>query len=162
MIGRILVSALQRSSPASMVRRTSRLLVTMAALCSVATLRAQTNTFPASGNVGIGTTSPGYPLQVNGAVGFNATLYGNGKDVMDTVDSYLRINQSSTFTNGIWIGTSNLLINTGGLFIGSQGGQGNVNIFGNGDGIGRIIVNGSPGSNSWFNTGGYEIGRAHV
>jgi hypothetical protein len=36
---------------------------------------AQTNTFPASGNAGIGTTSPGNPLSVNGVVNAGGNYY---------------------------------------------------------------------------------------
>jgi hypothetical protein len=38
---------------------------------------AQTNTFPASGNVGIGTTSPAQNLEVGGNVQVDGTLYGD-------------------------------------------------------------------------------------
>ncbi len=37
---------------------------------------AQTNTFPSTGNAGVGTTSPGKLLTVNGDAGIT-TLYGN-------------------------------------------------------------------------------------
>jgi hypothetical protein len=36
------------------------------------------NTFPVSGNAGIGTTTPGSPLQVNGSVNDLITVYGSG------------------------------------------------------------------------------------
>jgi hypothetical protein len=44
----------------------TRLLVCAVLAAAGTQLQAQTNTFPASGNVGIGTTSPSAPLEVNG------------------------------------------------------------------------------------------------
>lgn len=43
-------------------------------LGGAALAQAQTNIFPASGNVGIGTTSPGVPLQVNGGSGSSTAI----------------------------------------------------------------------------------------
>jgi hypothetical protein len=107
------------------------------------------------GNVGIGQTSPGYKLDVNGTLGFQTTLYGNGKDAIDTGDTYLRINQGLAFTNGIWLGSSPLREYQGHIYVGSGGGAGEVDISGtSGDGTNRITINGNSGANSWFNTGG--------
>jgi hypothetical protein len=45
----------------------------------IASANSQTNTFPASGNAGVGTTSPGYPLEVNGVAQIDGNLnVGNG------------------------------------------------------------------------------------
>lgn len=107
-----------------------------------------------AGNVGIGTSTPSYKLHANGNMGFNTTLYGDGKALAETGDTYLRINQSSTFANGIWIGSSPLRTNTGHIIVGSLGGAGNVDIYGDADGVNRITINGSVNANSWFNTGG--------
>jgi hypothetical protein len=70
-----------RNSAAFKNRGALRLLVVTATLCSSLALRAQTNTFPTSGNVGIGTTSPGSTLTVDGnvTVGGNNFIYLNGQ-----------------------------------------------------------------------------------
>lgn len=47
-------------------------------------------------------------------------LHGNGKEVMLTSDSYLRINQSATFSGGTWFGGT--LIRQDGFYAGSNGG----------------------------------------
>jgi hypothetical protein len=60
-----------------------RLVAVTAALCSVAGLRAQTNTFPASGNVGIGTTIPAVPLQILGNAGREVARFQGSTDVSD-------------------------------------------------------------------------------
>jgi len=41
-----------------------------------------------TGNVGIGTTSPGYKLDVAGTVGFQTAIYGNAKAVAETGDAF--------------------------------------------------------------------------
>ncbi|TKC05243.1 hypothetical protein [Pedobacter frigoris] len=46
-------------------------------LCGIF-VNAQTNTLPASGNVGIGTLTPGSPLTVNGDLHASGTIGGNG------------------------------------------------------------------------------------
>jgi hypothetical protein len=107
-----------------------------------------------AGRVGIGTATPGYQLDVKGTAGFNTAIYGDGKIVAQTNDAYLRINQSSQFASGIWVGSSNLMLYGGHLYVGSQGGMGNVDIYGNGDAVNRVTINGSTNANSWFNTGG--------
>ncbi|MFA4990545.1 MAG: hypothetical protein WC579_01355, partial [Candidatus Paceibacterota bacterium] len=113
------------------------------------------NVYTTSGNVGIGTTSPGYKLDVAGTVGFQTAIYGNAKAVAETGDAFLRINQSNQFTNGIWFGSSDLKMGGGILRIGSQGGAGEVEISGtSGDATTRISISGNSGANSWFNTGG--------
>ena len=50
------------------------------------------------------------------------TLAGNGKTALETADSYLRINQSSSFSSGIWFGSSNRLSSSGYGAWGSNGG----------------------------------------
>ena len=48
-------------------------------------------------------------------------LAGNGKTALETADSYLRINQSSTFSNGIWLGSSHIGGSGTTLHLGSNG-----------------------------------------
>jgi len=49
------------------------------------------------------------------------TLSGNNKTALETADSYLRINQSSTFSNGIWLGSSHIGGSGTTLHLGSNG-----------------------------------------
>lgn len=90
-------------------------------------------------------------------IAFNNVIYGNSKAVMETSDSvYVRLNQSSQFSAGIWLGTSFLGMSSGLLAIGSVGGSGAINISANNsaDAGNRITINGNPTANSWFFTGG--------
>src|SRR5882672_3203305 len=57
----------------------------LAAALGVTAVPAQTNTFPSSGNAGIGTTSPGYKLEVHAASADQALFQstdGNRAEVM--------------------------------------------------------------------------------
>jgi len=49
-----------------------------------------------------------YYVDPNGTSNINY-LNGNGKQIFNTTDTYLRINQSNAFSNGIWLGSSNIL-----------------------------------------------------
>ncbi|HEY3324974.1 MAG TPA: tail fiber domain-containing protein [Planctomycetota bacterium] len=112
-----------------------------------------------AGNVGIGTTGPNYKLDVQGTVGFNTAVYGNGKAIAETGDAYLRLNQANQFGNGIWLGSSDLKMYTSTLRIGSGGGTGEVEISGtSGDSTNRISINGNSGAVSYFNAGNVGIG----
>ena len=78
----------------------------MGVACMALSAAAQTNTFPASGDVGIGTTSPSRPLQVMGnawvigqaAIGQNT----NGTAVIDAFNGNAYYGNNSP-TNGITI-----------------------------------------------------------
>ena len=73
-------------------------------------------------------------------------LSGNGKEVMQTSDSYLRINQSSTFANGTWFGGT--LIRGDGFYAGSNGGTTSSRVAiqsGSYNGTNVIDINGSNG-----------------
>ena len=77
-----------------MTRPVTRVLSTLAPICSFHFVKfilllsaafllsrrtqAQTNTFPATGNAGIGTLSPAYPLDVIGSARISGPLYVNG------------------------------------------------------------------------------------
>jgi hypothetical protein len=119
-----------------------------------ATQNAVRVTITGAGSMGVNTQQPAYPLDCAGAVGFAGTLFGNNKDAISTGDSYLRLNNSGQFTAGIWVGASHVMLYTGHLYVGSQGGGGNVDIFGAGDGVQRIVINGTANANSAFNTKG--------
>lgn len=72
-------------------------------LASVGSLAAQTNTFPSSGNVGIGTTSPGEALQIKGNLRFESANTSIWRVVPEptTNDRILQFeNGSSTGTGG--------------------------------------------------------------
>lgn len=59
-------------------------------------------------------------VTANGTVSFQGSLYGNGKDVIDTGDGWLRVNPSNGFTNGIYLGTGAVRTD-GTLQVGSSG-----------------------------------------
>jgi hypothetical protein len=76
------------------------------------------------------------------------TLTGNGKDVLVTNDSYLRINQTVAFTSGIWCGASNRLGATAYFAAGSNGGTTDSRVWiygGTHNGTNVISLNGSDG-----------------
>lgn len=108
-----------------------------------------------NGYVGIGKT-PSYPLDVNGVVGFLSQIIGNGKEVAQTGDTYLRINQSNQFSSGCFFGASDLKMVGGHLLLGTNGTQvGEVDISGTaGDVTNRITINGNASATNFFNTGG--------
>ena len=75
-------------------------------------------------------------------------LAGNGKTALETADTYLRINQSSAFSNGVWFGTSNRLSSTGYGAWGSNGGTTTSRVWiegGTYNGSTVISLNGSTG-----------------
>jgi hypothetical protein len=76
------------------------------------------------------------------------TLSGNGKTALETADGYLRINQSASFTNGIWTGSSNFLNSSGIFGWGSNGGTTSSRVYINGgtyNGTNVIALDGSNG-----------------
>ena len=86
----------------------------------------------------------------NGASTTNINvLAGNGKTALETSDSYLRINQSSAFSSGIWFGSSNLGQSSGGYAsFGSNGGTTTSRVYiygGTYNGVNVISIDGSNG-----------------
>jgi len=141
---------------------------------------AQTNTFPVTGNVGIGTTSPGYPLQVNGSgdmqMGISSsdanahvwTLQSSGSGSLvgtfQIIDRTVGASRLLVDTSGnVGIGTtspqSNLQISTYGPYLFSGGG-GLATTYAS-SGIGFNLYRGSD--NNWHtmsdgaNGGGYAF-----
>ncbi len=57
---------------------TSLSYIVIVVLLSSTQLQAQSNTFPSSGNVGIGTSSPSYPLEITGVTNTLSIWKGNG------------------------------------------------------------------------------------
>jgi hypothetical protein len=69
-----------------------KLFILLGICCSIQSF-AQTNTFPSSGNVGIGTTSPYYPL----------TIVGSGEVLgVDNSTSFIAKNSSGTYEKYLW------------------------------------------------------------
>jgi hypothetical protein len=60
---------------------------------------------------------------------FGGTIAGNSKEIFNTADTYLRINQSSTFGSGVWFGTSPVQMQNGGFAIGSAGAISSARIY---------------------------------
>jgi len=73
-------------------------------------------------------------------------MSGNGKTMFETADSYLRINQSSTFSSGTWFG--GVLVRGDGVYAGSNGGTTNSRVYmssGTYNGTNVISLDGSNG-----------------
>src|ERR1019366_6727891 len=108
------------ASTTAVIQRASRGLALALLLC--AALSAQTNTYPwpSSGNVGIGTTSPGYPLSVAGNANINGTLsVGSNPNVnfqSDGNSGYYIVSPIGSFYFALG-GTYKAVLNTNGLSI---------------------------------------------
>jgi len=103
------------------------------------------------GNVGIG-ISPSYKLDVSGTVNATGLIYGNDKEMFNTGDTWLRINQNNAFTSGVWMNTSSLGIGNGDLFIGSNGTPTTSRIYMNGgtyNGTNVITLDGTNGNGTF-------------
>jgi len=95
-------------------------------------------------------------ITAEGTVSFSTAVYGNGKEVANTADVYLRINQSNQFSSGIWFGPSALKMASGHLFVGTTGvDTGCVDISATAaDAVNRVLINGNASAANVFNTGG--------
>lgn len=123
-----------------MARRTSRPLAVTVALCLSAGLQAQTNTFPASGNVGIGTPSPGYPLSVVGSANVSGMLsVGSNSNVnfqSDGNSGYYDVGSLGSFY--FFDGSYRAVLNGNGLSI-------NNGSTGTAAGVGLVVATGNVG-----------------
>jgi hypothetical protein len=81
-------AAHQGRYPASWDRLLPIVSLAMAALYIPAAVWGQTNTFPASGNVGIGTATPGSQLSVYGSAGTGAPVAGAGALLLGDSELY--------------------------------------------------------------------------
>jgi hypothetical protein len=97
---------------------------TMIYLFFVSTANAQ-NTFPSSGNVGIGTLSPGYPLTVNSANYWSAVFQNNGSSTDKTVLVDLKSGDGTLWRYGVG-GTGNGIGLTSGQYYIEKSGLGAV------------------------------------
>jgi hypothetical protein len=82
---------------------------------------------------------------LNGTANINR-IDGNGKYAIGTSDSYLRINESSAFSNGTWFGGT--LVRADGFYAGSNGGTSNSRVHiasGTYNGSRVIFLDGSNG-----------------
>jgi len=73
------------------------------------TVRGQTNTFPSSGDVGIGTTSPGFPLEVIGTGSANIGIISTGHTFLQAIpeSGYNTYYDNLTVGSGTYFRTSN-------------------------------------------------------
>ena len=114
-----------------------------------------------AGNVGINNTNPSYKLDVSGTVNATGLIYGNGKEIFNTGDSYLRINQNGAFSSGIWVGPSNIASGDSTYHsLGSNGGTTTSRVYiygGSYNGTNVINLDGSSG-NAYF-AGSVGIGN---
>lgn len=97
---------------------------------------SQTNTFPASGNVGIGTTSPQAPMQIVAGTSplalFSCTNSGNNAITITNTLGQLNLGVGSAIPHAyIWSGTNK-------LFIGND--DGNPTMFFDGMGFGKVGI----------------------
>lgn len=93
--------------------------------------------------------SPEFFVRQGSGTYFNTKLFGNGKEMFDVTDGFLRLNQSGAFGNGIWTGGSYIRSSVGSQWrLGSSGGQdGNVVLLSHAsDNTTRITLNGSDGN----------------
>jgi hypothetical protein len=108
----------------------------------------------AATEIGINNTSPSEALDVSGNINVgSANSYKIGGVIaMETSGDYLRVNQSSQFSNGIYTGTSGLRVGgTTGILVGSAGGDGQIALVPNGiDNTRRITLDGGTGSISAY------------
>jgi len=136
--------------------------------------RTETMRIKANGNVGIGSTSPGYKLDVVGDINFSSTLKLGGVDVISNSSSDVYINgrvirNASTSTqDGMYIGynsggTTNAHIrfyaNAGNERMRIQANDGNVGIGTTSAGK-KLDVEGVVRTRGASGTGGFEIGAA--
>jgi len=112
-----------------------------------------------SGGLKIGTTSV---IDSSRKFFFDTELYGNSKRIFTTSDTYLRMNQSSEFGAGIWIGTSNLMTSNGYISAGSNGGTTTSRVYiksGAYNGTNVIAIDGTDGkiNSSYLQIGGTTV-----
>jgi len=106
------------------------------------------------GGVNLQNTSATYKVQGTTVIDssrkfyFETELHGNSKKIFSTGDSYLRINQGSEFSSGIWLGSSTLMTSDGYIAAGSNGGTTTSRVYiksGTYNGTNVIAIDGTDG-----------------
>ena len=98
-------------------------------------------------------------VNLGGTLSFQGGAYGNGKEIFNTSDSWLRINQTSAFSSGIYFG-SNLVRTDGSIQVGASGSAFNVTSGGAVTAASTITSGGTMVSNNSFQAlqkGSYQI-----
>jgi hypothetical protein len=84
---------------------------------------------------------------IGGVKNFTGAINGNGKNIFVTTDSFLRLNQNSSFSSGTWFGGT--LIRGDGFYAGSSGGTTDSRVHiasGSYNGTRVIFLNGADGT----------------
>jgi hypothetical protein len=130
--------------------------VSVGAILCCANLTAQTNTFPSSGDVGIGTTSPLGVLDVKNASNQHVIILPNVNDTDSGVPGIISINDANSSYEPLGFFASSYYFGGGSIGIGTTVPQAMLHVHGNSLnlGSGGIMLdasdNGNPGSPDYY------------